>query len=406
MLLFWVQIVPEANVVICIRPPLSVGEIITEMVYTYDSAGGNNCDLVTNCDYSSLSTWESATDNDFANMKLSVLDSFGTGDSEAHFTDGVAVETAGAHTGFIRGEWNSDSHIIVETTDITVGEEILLTSNNSRTFTMTDLNSVTVITLEAYDSQNHNNTVNIAGASNTDSTHYRRIIAATGASPDFVITGGAVTAGININEGYVEINGLKIKRTNNDSGSSWGIRMQSGGGVWAKIYNTTIYDSINAGSANMGGINANAGNALLVNILVYNTETHGIQLSHADANTCYSCTVYGCGGWGFNEGAGDNIAFNSVADGNTTGDFDSGFGGTSSHNASGDTSSPVGNNIDNIVTADTWTDAGAGDFTIKDVNSDLYQAGIDKSADTGLSTDIVGTTWLDPPSIGAYEFVP
>jgi len=50
----------------------------------------------------------------------------------------------------------------------------------------------------------------------------------------------------------------------------------------------------------------------------------------------------------------------------------------------------------------TDTDGLGPDWSVQDTDSPLYHAGI---AISGLTTDIIGTTWNDPPSIGAFEYV-
>lgn len=61
-------------------------------------------------------------------------------------------------------------------------------------------------------------------------------------------------------------------------------------------------------------------------------------------------------------------------------------------------------NIDWANGATDWaanfTDYANNDYTIKDINADIYHSG----TDVGLSTDITGYAWYATPSIGAYEF--
>ena len=51
--------------------------------------------------------------------------------------------------------------------------------------------------------------------------------------------------------------------------------------------------------------------------------------------------------------------------------------------------------------AANFTNYATGDFSVKDTDADIYHAG----TDVGIDTDIIGTSWNDPPSIGAFEYV-
>jgi len=121
----------------------------------------------------------------------------------------------------------------------------------------------------------------------------------------------------------------------------------------------------------------------------YNCSFHVDDLTTGNVNLLFRVgTFYNCAVW-------CNIAPSLDI-------FYSACGGD--YNASSDDSGPGANSLDNLAAADfNWTDPANGDFSLADDTGDLDGAGYAYA--TATSTDLTGSEWNDPPSIGAVELV-
>ena len=96
---------------------------------------------------------------------------------------------------------------------------------------------------------------------------------------------------------------------------------------------------------------------------------------------------------------------NVVSMGNTQADYKTTITNTT-YCAAEDTSLPTATgNIEGLTIANQFTDAASDDFTVKDASADIYHSGINISYSWFPATDLVGTTWNDPPSMGCFEFI-
>ncbi len=164
------------------------------------------------------------------------------------------------------------------------------------------------------------------------------------------------------------------------SGNGQGIYSRASAYEEQYIYNNLIYDFNGAGTDSRG-ISSSSSSAS--NVHIYNNTVinciRGIQIgSSATSSYIKNNMVYGCTDafYGTTTNAANNIS--------ETETFGSGSSTTSQ------------------TTAQLFTDYDNDDFSVKDTDSDLYDAGTDLSA--YFTTDIAGTTrstW----DIGAFEYV-
>jgi len=149
------------------------------------------------------------------------------------------------------------------------------------------------------------------------------------------------------------------------------------------------------------GVNLNVSN---VNASIWNTIAtgfyYGIRFGGATGK-CYHNVAYDSGAYGIvDQGDTSTVIRNCASFAN---DDDWYFGGTvdADYNASDDgdgthSVSPSGSDWDN-----EFVDPANGDFTPLNTGN-IYHAGI---AISGLTTDMLGKTWDDPPTIGVVEYV-
>jgi hypothetical protein len=238
----------------------------------------------------------------------------------------------------------------------------------------------------------------------TDADHNITIKAAPG--HEAVVTGwdatrynlagtGATTRMLRVRAPYTRIEGLQIQ---GPAGNVHAIEVSSeaaNGNVIAgcRIRNTDGNGVFFASSA--GGTVQNTIIELTKDVGFPNGVV--ITTSGGLAVTVQHCIALG-GQDGFSSAADDYLAFNSVAFNNDSDDFDSGV--VADHCASDDgvgtnSIAPAGGSWDN-----EFVDWANGDFTLL-ATGNLYRAGV--ALLDGPATDMSGTTWADPPSVGVDE---
>lgn len=137
-----------------------------------------------------------------------------------------------------------------------------------------------------------------------------------------------------------------------------------------------------------------------------------IVLDDADVTTqveVFNCTCYSNSYHGFGRYNGSIETKNCVVANTSSSDF---YSITDENYCASEDATAVGaNSITGITPADEWTTPATdntGDFTIKDDLAEIYQAGQARAESwfTRLcSTDMVGTTWNSPPSMGCFEYI-
>ena len=145
----------------------------------------------------------------------------------------------------------------------------------------------------------------------------------------------------------------------------------------------------------------NVGGSLFKNVGTANYKEI-IKTTDADGTlNTINCTIEGAtgdAGKGFEQTAGTAVVKNSALTNNVTD-----ISGTVSEttNKSEDDGDITNND------ADDFTEPSTGDFTVYDTNSNLYHTGTaiaDSWFTTLCATDLLGTSWNNPPSVGCYEY--
>lgn len=229
-------------------------------------------------------------------------------------------------------------------------------------------------------------------------------------------TGALGIYSLALDQPYTLIDGLQLELSNTSSTNKEVVRISDtqGGSTRSSgcvVKNCIVGPSPNAGAGenngfSVGGINSSPSpSPVLINCIAYGLGAAGIKI---DSNSsALNCTSYG-NDIGFDEGAGSNIVINCVSAGNTTTEFDIGWNVASDFNAADDTSAPGTNSVDNITPANEFVSltGDAEDFSVKDLNADIYNAGTDLSG-SGVTDDIIGTARPQDASydIGAFEFI-
>ena len=227
----------------------------------------------------------------------------------------------------------------------------------------------------------------------------------------YIITHTSAAGGIINNESnFTVIEGIQV--TNPYTGTS--ANRYSIGNAYSTYTNVTVKDCIVRATgvgAYTKGIHLAGCSHQIINCIAYGFALQGIYASNdtanAGSNYIMNCTAYNCV-YGICTGSADyrtykTQAFNNVSFGCTNDYAGANWDAACSNNASEDGTAP-GTDIDlsGYTAAQIWTDATNGDFSVKDTDSPLYDAGTDLSA--YFTTDIAGTTrssW----DIGAFEYV-
>lgn len=229
---------------------------------------------------------------------------------------------------------------------------------------------------------------------------------------EYVLARRGATSAITIQEEYVRIK-MQIRMDVNDVWGGNAIYIPAGiGTADIRIYDSIFCSSGDSSNITSRGIRVNDTSVTLRvwNTLIYNfkgtvgTNYYGIFIDAVNTAYIYNCTVFNCY-WGIDQDVGTVYVYNTVV-ANCGNDWDGTI--TADYCASDDAdASTYTNGVDWDAGATDWaaafTDYSSDDFSVKDTDSDLYDAG---TADPGsglYSDDIIGTTrgtW----DIGAFEY--
>lgn len=215
------------------------------------------------------------------------------------------------------------------------------------------------------------------------------------------VTGGA-NATLEIAENFVRVDGLQIDNTAGGTDDNNGMYYTAQTGTpYISISNTIVRRS-GASTGNSRGIRLNDGNIVadLWNCIVYDYLTSGLHLDNGTTFDVYNCTVYNCGVDGVNQDAG-TVTATSVASWNNTDDFDGTITIANCASDDGDGSNPV----TPADWDDVFEDITNRDFHLKSTDTDLIGAGVDDPGSGLFSDDIDGETRVSTWDIGADEFI-
>ena len=281
-----------------------------EQISTYGTGGR---------DYTSLSVWESATDNNLVSLAESeVLECY----NDATFNDSVTMSGAITDSSYFR--------IIRPAGTIGTGSW-----------------------------QGHDGIA--------DST--------TGVFFDNTVDDEAIDCG----DAYSSIQDLKIRCTNPTTSNR--ITMIADGGE-SSIIGCIIFDCTNTNGSHRGiRVDGNGTSGYYINSFALRTDLWGMQ-GNGDNAYFYNCNAIDNGNDGFLYSGGVIIAKNCLATGNDAGagdDFDPGTYTGSTNNASGDLTAP--GTSPRISQTFTFINAGAGDYHLSPSDAGAHTFGADLSAD-------------------------
>jgi len=289
--------------------------------------------------------------------------------------------------------------------------------------------------IEIEDNARYSENIDVGGSTGTPSaTSHIFITAADASYHDGVFEAGArihpTSSGhtVDITESYVHLNKLNIMISSGSTSSNECIRIT--GSLTGVVVERCVIDGQETSRSTNDGDGVYYSGVTPTDYTFYNClfadfGRTAIQHRNSDGSLNMEfCTVYRSsvgearGGVQIPSGAGNaptlNL-YNMVVAGQVTAGEDdwqqdgSSYTNVASNNASEDTSAPGSAQVHNIVPTDEWTDPANFDFTIKDTDADIYQAGTDRSGSkpdsrVDATIDIVGTTRTATPSIGCFEF--
>lgn len=216
-----------------------------------------------------------------------------------------------------------------------------------------DLSSIGISTLECYDSQTHNDSVDIAGATNTDATHYRRIRSApscatpfagkdgTGATLDY---SGSASRTVAITEAYSRAEQMTIRYSGSYGSTSVALSLGAAG---AKAVFCVIPNCINTNASYVCRSVSVAGlGAIAYGCIVYGGDGVGFLIGAMGTgiSAAVCCTAIGNAGYGFEQRLSNTrIVWGCYAADNTSGDFNASWSAGTDYNASADASAPGSN---------------------------------------------------------------
>ncbi len=215
---------------------------------------------------------------------------------------------------------------------------------------------------------------------------------------------------LDIREDYVTVDGIAMTVTSAVD-STRGILVNFVGAASNIVVIDCIFKGVLSASATACcGIYVNDTDAIVnfANNIAYDFEqsgetNYGFRLNTATAGI-YNNLAYNCNR-GFSQTAGTTTATNNVS-GNNTDDFNGTFA-TLTYNAMDDADAGTGN-INGLTWTDIFTDPANGDFTLKDAETDLLQAGTNDPSGSNYGYPAIGgnirpsTGW----DIGPHNHIP
>lgn len=212
---------------------------------------------------------------------------------------------------------------------------------------------------------------------------------------------------------YVRINGLQIKVTATGANNRFGINVQIvAAGGYIKV-EKCILKGVDSSTGAVLGITCSDVDADLdvFNCIVYDfingedTSHYGIRTTFVDVLNIFNCTVYNCyygiATTGTLDTVKNSVVFNCTDDflGVTTVDY------CASDDNEGTNAQDLNENAGGEWAA-AFTNYAAGNFSVKDASSLLYNNGTDLSG-VGVTDDIIGTARPQAITydIGAFEYV-
>lgn len=125
----------------------------------------------------------------------------------------------------------------------------------------------------------------------------------------------------------------------------------------------------------------------VINCIAIDGQNGGEGFQFGDTGTviCYNCTAINCDGYGFEQDAGTVIAKNCLGDSNPNGDFQGTFDAASTNNASSDATAPGGSARTNQTF--TFQNAAADDYHLDITDAGARDFGADLSADGNFAFD-------------------
>jgi len=218
---------------------------------------------------------------------------------------------------------------------------------------------------------------------------------------------------LTLQEAYVTCSHLQLSMTITSNGIGINVDGTLGGGTTGIYITSCIVNATCSGSGIGYGIRDADGDVVVSNCTITGWKSGsdtGFMGVRQDCSVphqmwIYNCTISDCYYGALETNNGVLRAYNCAVFNN-----DDDFNGLTvvSYCASDDGDATDGTAVDispggteSTDWAAAFTSYATGDFSVKDTDSVLYHAG-----DTATpSTDIIGTSWNDPASIGAFEFV-
>lgn len=155
-------------------------------------------------------------------------------------------------------------------------------------------------------------------------------------------------------------------------------------------------------------INSLASTTVNIGVCLFRNSNYvGIYHRDSDASVkVINCTFYDGYYGGPGDAGGNFVAVkNCVSMGCANSDYYS-LPSNMSYCCSSDATATGTGSLVNKTYTDQWTDPANDDFTVKDTNADIYHSGTAISGESWFpSTDLVGTSWNNPPSMGCFEYV-
>lgn len=393
----------------------SIAFAATEFI-SYINCGTSTCSGSGEEDYGSISTWESATDENLTNGTRKC----GSWDTKVNSTiaDGNAI-TWGAGTGFLIHQSDhagtSLDQYMINVTSGTLSDDDVITSG-SNTFTINGSPDSCVVIAYVYDDDGDiTSQANISGAT-TNSTNYRKITVPPGERHDGTGTG---TTGARVNdtsngtysdtfwlhENYIILEWLRIRRNSTEYENRHVIGMQNDSARYVTIRNNVFEKSINAhGSYYFQGIyySGNTGGSGGP-IYIYNNIFNRIESSCINSGPGWTPdpNVYVFNNTGYNCSMDTWGSYSSRCE--IKNSYASGIGtwGTEVTTGTEDTSGTTG--LTNLTASNQFVSltSDAENLQLKS-GADLIDTGTDLGST--YQTDIAGNIRSGTWDVGAHEY--